>query len=108
MPLKYDLVENTTKEEVMTNIMENPYLYENLSFSSKDWEIFNYIYTRLFELDTIHNFIGFRLSPEHEQNKEFEDTILSTRSHPVFGKCQTYRLSEYFRKNGLYYLYAYQ
>ena len=100
-------MENGTKEDFMTSIMENPNLFENLSFS-KDWDIFNYVYTRLFELDTKHNFISFRLSPKHQQNKEFKDTILFTQSHPIFGKCQTYRLSEYFRKNGLYYLYAHQ
>lgn len=107
IPLKLEKLSalNRSLEEFIPSILEEPELYDELTFSDK-WDLFNYFYIRLFEFDYKLENTGFRMGIKYPEFDEFADTSLILRRHPIFGQCRTMRYHERFRPQGLYYMYT--
>ena len=75
-----------------------------------DFDIMQYVYFRFFDFNTEIQGSGMRFNGKEyfEDYQKYGKDMFIQRKHPIFGKCVTFRYSDKFRKNGLYYLYTYK
>lgn len=73
--------------------------FENATFSQVP-RILKYFYVRYFKIDYDTNRHNWNFS---KTNYEEAELYFKRRSHPIFGQCATFKISDKIKKLGMYY-----